>query len=193
MSRMSEIHAILEDWGGPEPLKPSVQKKIKKYLKKKKGFSKLDNPNHQGETNTWLTPLPLISKLGKFDLDPCAYPGHKTAQKLICLPEDGLKEEWEGRVWLNPPYGKYTKVWLDRLYEHGSGLALVFARTDTVWFQEHFEKADFVFFLKGRLKFINPLLETSTNAGTGSCIIGYGEEWKNYDLKGILYKKSFSS
>ena len=153
-----------------------------------KGFSKLDNPNHQGKTNIWLTPWNIINKLGNFNLDPCAYQTHPTADKLIYPPQDGLSSEWFGRVWLNPPYGKEIDLWLRKLERHGRGVALVFSRTDTKWFQNAALKADWIFFLKGRVKFMKPDRSFDTNAGHGSCLIGYGEKW-NYSLDGVLMVK----
>ena len=138
------------------------------------GFSTLDNPSHEGQTNTWLTPLTIISALGDFDLDPCGFPGHHTADKMICLPEDGLKKEWTGRVWLNPPYGKSTGTWLQKLEQHGNGIALVFARTDTSWF--HKCQPHLVAFLKGRIKFLKPDFTQDTNAGHGSVLLAFGSE-----------------
>jgi len=136
------------------------------------GFSKLDNPNHQGQTDTWLTPLELIQSLGQFDIDPCGFPGHATAKKLICVPEDGLTCEWKGRVWLNPPYGKQIGKWLNKLENHGNGVALVFARTDTQWFQSL--KPDMIFLIKGRIAFLKADLTKDTNAGHGSMLLAYG-------------------
>lgn len=138
-----------------------------------KGFSSLDSPSHEGKTNTWLTPLSLIKSLGEFDLDPCGFPGHKTAEQLICLPDDGLKFGWHGRVWLNPPYGRNIDVWLKRLQQHGNGIALVFARTDTEWF--HSLSPDLTFFIKGRIKFLRPDFTADTNAGHGSMLLCYGK------------------
>lgn len=138
-----------------------------------KGFSKLDNPNHEGATNTWLTPLWIVNALGEFDLDPCGYPGHPTAKRLICEPEDGLNAKWDGRVWLNPPYGRDIGKWLLKLEAHGNGIALVFGRTDTVWFHKLNQHA--IFFIKGRLKFLKPDLTVDTNAGHGSILLAYGK------------------
>jgi hypothetical protein len=56
------------------------------------------------DKNITLTPLNLIENFGVFDLDPCGLQWHKTANKIISLPDDGLVEDWNGRVWLNPPY-----------------------------------------------------------------------------------------
>ena len=116
------------------------------------GIGGHERPN-RGETDVWLTPLEIVRSLGKFDLDPCAFPGHQTAETLYT--ENGLEREWFGRIWLNPPYSE-VGVWLRRLVQHGNGVALVFARTDTAWAQEIIPKASQVFFLRGRIKFINP-------------------------------------
>lgn len=141
-----------------------------------KGFAALDPQSHEGETNTWLTPIELIKPLGEFDLDPCGYEGHPTAKSLYILPTDGLIEPWFGRVWLNPPYGKSTGLWLERLAEHGNGIALVFARTETKWFQAIMRKASGILFYRGRIKFLRPSGEISSNAGSPSCFISFGPQ-----------------
>ena len=105
------------------------------------------------DKNTTLTPLSLIEKLGVFDYDPCGIQHHKTANKIISLPTDGLAEIWEGRVWLNPPYSNPTEF-MNKLAEHGNGIALVLNSTDTVWFQNALKKADGMYLLKGRPKFM---------------------------------------
>lgn len=126
----------------------------------------------------WLTPPSIIESLGIFDLDPCS-PGERrpwdTAINHIGLPKDGLISEWERRVWLNPPYGKDTFKWLNRLASHNNGIALIFARTETKGFHsEVWEKADAIFFFKGRLKFhkIDGSIQDTANAP--SCLIAYG-------------------
>ena len=93
----------------------------------------------RGRTDCWLTPPEIIEALGPFDLDPCAAPGQPwtTAEHQYAPPQDGLQLPWFGRVWLNPPYGQQTGLWLDRLSRYGNGVALVFARTETAMFFEH--------------------------------------------------------
>lgn len=61
---------------------------------------------------TWLTPPEIIRALGEFDLDPCCPPAMpwSTAKKMVCRPDDGLAVTWEGRVWLNPPYGRERAI-----------------------------------------------------------------------------------
>lgn len=127
----------------------------------------------------WLTPPDIIKRLGSFDLDPCApidrpWP---TAKKHFTIEDMGLMQTWSGRVWLNPPYGKATGYWLDKLKLHGNGIALVFGRTDTSYFQEYvFKNADALLFMKGRIKFYHiDGTQSKENAGAPSVLIAYGQ------------------
>ena len=133
----------------------------------------------RAQTTTWLTPPELIDALGPFDLDPCAAPSPRpwpTAARHIELPEDGLAAEWQGHVWLNPPYSFAAWRWLDKLAAHGDGIALVFARTETAGFVEQvWGKADGVLFLHGRLHFHHADgTRAAANAGAPSCLVAYG-------------------
>ena len=84
----------------------------------------------------WLTPPGIIEALGPFDLDPYAPVSRpwNTARHHYTAIENGMAQPWAGRVWLNPPYGKHTGVWLERLAVHGDGVALIYARTETEMF-----------------------------------------------------------
>ena len=132
--------------------------------------------SHRAGTTTWLTPPHIVESLGPFDLDPCGHPGWATARQSICLPQDGLASDWEGRVWLNPPYGSEAWAWLDRLAEHGRGTALIFARTETAGFVEQvWKKADALLFLHGRLHFHRPDgTRAPANSGAPSVLVAYG-------------------
>lgn len=145
--------------------------------------SKRSMGSHQSAraiTTTWLTPPEIVEALGPFDLDPCAAPSPRpwpTARKHIELPEDGLAGQWDGHVWLNPPYSKEAWVWLSKLADHGDGIALVFARTETAGFvAQVWEKATAVRFLHGRLHFhYADGKRASANSGAPSVLVAYGE------------------
>jgi len=130
----------------------------------------------RAETTTWLTPPHITQALGHFDLDPCAAPNWPTAKRHIILPEDGYEAEWNGRVWLNPPYGMEAWKWLDKLAAHGQGTALIFARTETAGFVEQvWNKATAVKFLHGRLHFHKPDgTRAKANSGAPSVLVAYG-------------------
>lgn len=127
----------------------------------------------------WLTPKPLVESLGSFDLDPCGAPNHALANRTYLLEngEDGLKLPWFGRVWLNPPYGKAQAPFLDRMVEHGNGVALVFARTETEsFFKRVWGAADAILFLRSRISFLDAQgVKAKANAGAPSCLVAYGQ------------------
>jgi len=112
-----------------------------------------------GGTPEWYTPPWLFAALDlDFDLDPCAPPQPVAswipARRRYSLPNDGLAMPWEGRVWLNPPYGTETGRWVGQLGEHGNGIALVFTRVDTPWAQSALALADAVCLVRGRVEFV---------------------------------------
>ncbi len=126
----------------------------------------------------WLTPKWVTDTLGPFDLDPCS-PGSRrpwdTALVHFDEAADGLRAPWFGRVWCNPPYGRETFKWLDKLADHASGIGLIFARTETEGFHRSvWGRADAVFFLKGRLKFCTVDGKPSGPANAPSCLVAYG-------------------
>jgi hypothetical protein len=135
-----------------------------------------------GETVEWYTPPHIFEALNlRFDLDPCS-PGvgksHVPADTHYSLPDnDGLRDPWFGRVWLNPPYGRGMGLWLERLAEHGDGVALVFARTGTKWFHESVPKSDGLMFVSGRIHFINGnTMKPGERPGADSMLVAFGEE-----------------
>ncbi len=141
---------------------------------------------HMSGDYEWYTPARIFDGLGlEFDLDPCAPPlpgaAWIPARRRYSLPENGLELPWEGRVWLNPPYARETAPWLGKLCEHGNGVALVFARTDTAWGQLALRKADAVCFVAGRVNFVparprKASNRTNSNAGAPSMLLAYGPE-----------------
>ena len=146
-------------------------------------------------THVWLTPPEILAALGPFDLDPCAAPEPRpwpTAAQHIGLPDDGLAANWRGRVWCNPPFGAQTGAWLARMAQHGDGIALCFARTDTAMFQRWvWPYASAVMFLAGRPHFHRPDgTRASGNSGGPICLVAYGPgnaaALRNSGLRGAI-------
>jgi hypothetical protein len=134
----------------------------------------------QGRTDEWITPPSLLRALGAFDLDPCASADQPwpTAAEMWTAKDDGLGRDWFGRVFCNPPYGHVVGKWLARLAQHGDGIALVFARTDTRAFERWvWSKAAACFFITGRLYFYHPDgTRAKSSAGAPSVLIAYGNQ-----------------
>lgn len=132
-----------------------------------------------GNSVEWYTPPHVFEALGvQFDLDPAAPPGGVPwipARRHFTESEDGLIQPWRGRVWLNPPYGRHTARWLGRLSEHGDGISLLFARSDTAWFQRFAPAATAICFVSRRLRFVpgDGRVKAST-AGAPSLLMAFG-------------------
>ena len=127
----------------------------------------------------WLTPKEITDVLGPFDLDPCS-PIERpwsTAKTHYTIKDDGLKQLWNGRVWLNPPYGNETEKWMARMAAHNDGISLIFARTETAtWFDSVWPCATALLFIKGRIAFCHvDGRRAGTSAGAPSCLIAYGQ------------------
>lgn len=127
----------------------------------------------------WLTPPEVLRALGAFDLDPCS-PIRRpwdTAREHLTALDDGLSKPWRGRVWCNPPYGAEAARWLARLADHGDGIALIFARTETAAWVEHvWAKASAILFIAGRLHFHHvDGRRAAANSGAPSALVAYGE------------------
>jgi len=138
------------------------------------------NAGSKQRQTRWLTPPSLVHPLGKFDLDPCGAPGHELAERTYLLEngDDGLRDPWFGRVWLNPPYGKEAEPFLAKLAQYGRGTALIFARTETqTWHKVIWPTASAILFLEGRVTFLDPdRVAAKANSGAPSCLVAFGEE-----------------
>lgn len=133
----------------------------------------------------WYTPAWVFDALGlTFDLDPASPHDMETAVPAATkytVFDDGLKKPWFGRVWMNPPYGPQTGMWVRRMAAHGNGIALVFSRTDASWFQEAMRSATAVLFLAGRVEFV-PGLENQhkkSRCGAGTALLAFGVDCAN--------------
>lgn len=147
-------------------------------------------------TDEWLTPPELLEALGgpgrcnRFSTDPCNTPDNWTGIPLSYDAEaDGLTAPWRGRVWLNPPYSDVER-WIARMADHDDGIALVFARTETLWWFEHvWPRARSLFFLRGRLTFHHEngtRSKAGHNSGGPSVLIAYGA-WADERLRDLAW------
>lgn len=160
----------------------------------RKKFVGSDPSSHNSE-NTWFTPKIFFELLGPFDLDPCtmSFAPFKTATISVCrdLGQCGLEYNWEGRVWLNPPYGKEITPFLDKFKAHKKGICLIFARMGSEQIQNLLNHGAYLYCLRNRIAFINKEGISSTNAGCDSCFIFYdADEIINVTkFKGVLLRK----
>lgn len=127
----------------------------------------------------WYTPRHILDALGPFDLDPCASPEPRpwpTAAVHMTETHDGLALDWFGMVFMNPPYGRQVGAWMERIVEHNHGIALVFARTDTAWFQRAAPRASAMLFLAGRIQHVRPDGTSAGRSPAPSVLMAYGAQ-----------------
>lgn len=90
----------------------------------------MTNTNHslgKGQSDEHYTPAQLFDALRlEFDLDVASPKNgsHVPAKKLFHKEMDGLKQDWWGNVWMNPPYSNPTP-WVDKFLDHHFGIALL--------------------------------------------------------------------
>jgi phage N-6-adenine-methyltransferase len=111
----------------------------------------------------WETPQELFDELNEkhnFTLDAAATDENAKLPSYYTIEDDALNQNWEGRVFCNPPYGREIKHWVKKAYEESQQpynekvVMLIPSRTDTIYWHEYiFGKAKEIDFIRGRLKF----------------------------------------
>ncbi len=136
-------------------------------------------PSTSASKDEWLTPEFILELTGPYDLDPCApvirpWP---TALRHYTIEDNGLVQVWQGRAFVNPPYGNQTGKWLARCAEYKNATALIFARTETDdWFEYVWPAAHAILFLRSRLFFHHvDGARAKFNAGAPSALVAYDE------------------
>ena len=78
-------------------------------------------------SNDYYTPAWIFEKMGlQFDLDVASPPGGISwipAKRYFTQFDDGLSQEWRGRVWMNPPFSN-TIPWVEKFIKHSNGVML---------------------------------------------------------------------
>ena len=113
----------------------------------------------------WNTPKSLFDKLNdefNFKWDLAATKENSLCSKYYTKETDGLKQEWVGVCWLNPPYGdKSSKMvdWIKKAHQSTQEnpdltvVMLIPARTNTKWWANYIMKSAEIRFIVGRPKF----------------------------------------
>ena len=120
----------------------------------------MSNVHFSSATDQWATPSDTFDKLNKifnFETDVCADSTNTKCKNFYTEDVDGLKQDWKGVCWMNPPYGRQIGDWLEKAYisckeNNATVVCLIPARTDTKYWHEFCIKGE-IFYIKGRLKF----------------------------------------
>lgn len=112
-------------------------------------------------SDDWYTPPEIFAALGLvFDLDPCS-PGAThwvPARKVFTKEDDGLKQPWQGLVFVNPPFGgRHEHIpWLSKFIDYGNGVAIFWAYTSSGWWHDWIPRVHSVLFPRGKDEVCSP-------------------------------------
>src|SRR5882762_1046041 len=120
--------------------------------------------------NEWHTPQQFLEHvravLGTIDLDPASSAAAQRvvkAEAYFNAAGNGLTKEWNGKIWLNPPYAQpLIAEFVDKMIAEvearnvKEAIMLTHNYTDTTWFQDAARVAKAICFTRGRIRFVDP-------------------------------------
>ena len=138
-------------------------------------------------TDEWQTPLVYLDSvrqaLGEIDLDPAAGDAENKrrvgAKVAYDINDDGLAQDWKGRTFLNPPYGRLAKRFVEKLLFHvGAGdvesavVLLALPHMSTKSFQPLYAAASAFCITDHRIKF-EPMAGQKAHSPTSGSVFVY--------------------
>lgn len=149
--------------------------------------------NNSGE-NEWYTPPQYIDAvrevLGTIDLDPASNPtanGWIQAERYFTKDDNGLAQEWHGRVFMNPPYAQplifqfcekmVGEVAAGRVTE---AIVLVNNATETRSWQAMAAECASVCFPQGRIKYFDESGKPANTPLQGQSFVYFGERMARF-------------
>jgi ParB family chromosome partitioning protein len=150
--------------------------------------------NAPRDKDSWGTPPEWIELarqvMGGIDCDPASNEG---AQRLVqagtyyTAEDDGLKQTWKGRVWLNPPYshpllGQFVDALLERIHSGDVTQACVLTNntTDTVAGQRLLHASQAALLPEGRIAFLDAAGVPVKGTRQGQALFYFGPDVKRF-------------
>jgi len=121
------------------------------------------NNKFKSESSEYETPNEIFIPLQKefnLKLDVCATKENAKCNLFFTKEDDALDKDWDKNFWMNPPFGRSLKKWVQKAYEESekgvTGVMILPVRSNTIWWHKFIidTKAE-VRFLKGEIKFSN--------------------------------------
>lgn len=122
----------------------------------------IQNLNDANINDLWETPQALLDEACKLygvwpKLDVCATYDNQKCKYCFTSEDDALLKSWDYDFFMNPPFSAIAK-WIEKAHHEScennvTGIALIYARTDTKWWHAFIEGKAEVHFIQGRVRF----------------------------------------
>lgn len=135
----------------------------------------------------WYTPKKYIDMarevLGKIDIDPASNAfANQTVQAttFYTKKDDGLTKEWQGKMWLNPPYSSIIAEFINKTCNSEvEAIVLTNNSTDTKWFAQGANNCDAICFTYGRINFYDDTNKKSSPTN-GQAFFYFGDNVEKF-------------
>jgi phage N-6-adenine-methyltransferase len=146
--------------GRPRKQRPKTTAERSRAYRQRKRLRKRLSVHFSSGNGAWATPQWLFDELDAefhFTLDACADASNAKCARYFSAAEDGLRQRWEGTVFMNPPYGDEIARWVQKAFEaslYGATVVcLLPARLGPRWWRQYVKLASEIRELPGRLRF----------------------------------------
>ncbi len=162
------------------------------------------------KSQTWGTPQPLFDAVDSefgFHMDAAASADNAKCPIYLTEEDNALAVSWadhlaqhgvdpaQGSVWCNPPYGRTLRHWMKKITEEAQQLqtvvALIMARTDTRWWQDHAMQCDEIRLIAGRVHFVGSAI--SGAAPAPSALLVFDKRYRWPQIKTVQLPRSESA
>lgn len=122
----------------------------------------IDNNSFKSKSQEYETPNEIFEPLQKefsIELDVCATKQNSKCDWFFTKESDALQLAWTKNFWMNPPFGRDLKKWVQKAYEESqkgvTGVLILPVRSNTHWWHKYIiDTKSEVRFLKGETKFV---------------------------------------
>lgn len=185
------------------------RKKVFKEIERGTPYKEVKKPhvsNNSGN-NEWYTPIKFLDiareTMGSIDTDPATSEvANKNVKASTIYTEEnnGLEKDWIGNVWMNPPYAQpLIQQFADKLIEEiekgntKQAMVLVNNATETKWFNTLSKKAKAIWFMRGRVKFIDRAGNSTGAPLQGQAILYFGNKVDDFidNCEGLVCRCSY--